>query len=77
MSTNSEDVPRAGFLGVHEVARLLGCSPRTIYTWVSQGAIPYRKVGRNVRFDEAEVRNWTKPQSDPHRSRILTKRPIF
>lgn len=70
----SEDSPRSGFLGVRDVARLLDCSPRTIYSWIGQGAIPYRKAGRRVIFDESEIRNWTKPDSDLHRLAILTKR---
>jgi excisionase family DNA binding protein len=73
MST-SENGPRQGFLGVREVAKLLDCSPRTIYSWISQGTIPYRKAGRRVLFDEAEVRSWTKPDSDLHRAPILTRR---
>jgi excisionase family DNA binding protein len=70
----SDDRPGRAFIGVNDVAKLLGCSPRTIYTWVSQQAIPYRKAGRRLIFDETEVRNWTKPDIDPHRFSILTKR---
>jgi excisionase family DNA binding protein len=72
MSTNID--ARPGFLSVHEVAKLLGCSPRTIYSWIAQGAIPVRRAGRKVLFDEAEVRNWTKPQADDRRVSILTRR---
>ncbi len=52
MTTNIDNRP--GFLNVHEVARLLNCSPRSVYNWISQGTIPYRKAGRRVLFDEAE-----------------------
>jgi excisionase family DNA binding protein len=62
------------FLNVAEVAQQLGCSPRTIYTWVTLGVIPYRKAGRKLLFDEAEVCSWTKPHPDVHRAPILTKR---
>jgi len=65
MTTNVDNRP--GFLNVREVAKLLNCSPRTVYNWISQGTIPYRKAGRRVLFDEAEVRSWTKPRSDLHR----------
>jgi len=66
MTTNVDNRP--GFLNVREVAKLLNCSPRTVYNWISQGTIPYRKAGRRVLFDEAEVRSWTKPRSDLHRA---------
>jgi len=51
------------FLNVSEVAQLLGCSPRTIYAWVSMKLIPFRKAQRRLIFDEAEVREWTKPNA--------------
>jgi len=73
MST-SEDNLGSRFLGVGEIAKLLNCSPRTIYAWISQGAIPYRKAGRRIIFDESEIRNWTKPDPDSHQFPILTKR---
>jgi len=59
MTTNVDNRP--GFLNVREVAKLLNCSPRTVYNWISQGTIPYRKAGRRVLFDESEIRSWTKP----------------
>ena len=70
MHTNSE----SEFLGVHEVAKLLNCSPRTIYGWVSQGVIPFRKAGRKLLFDESEVRSWTKPEPSRYRDPILMRR---
>ncbi len=33
------------FLDVKEVAEMLRAKPGTIYDWVSQGRIPYRKAG--------------------------------
>jgi excisionase family DNA binding protein len=49
------------FLDVDEAAELLSVSPRTIYGWVQQGRIPYRKAGRRVLFVESELLEWTKP----------------
>ena len=72
MTTNIDNRP--GFLNVHEVAKLLNCSPRSVYNWISQNTIPYRKAGRRVLFDESEIRNWTKPNSGLHRAPILTRR---
>ena len=49
------------FLSVDEAADLLSVSKRTIYGWVQQGRIPYRKAGRRVLFLESELLEWTKP----------------
>ena len=49
------------FLSVDEAAELLSVSKRTIYGWVQQGRIPYRKAGRRVLFLESELLEWTKP----------------
>jgi excisionase family DNA binding protein len=53
------DAPR--FLDIDEAAELLSVSKRTIYGWVQQGRIPYRKAGRRVLFLESELLEWTKP----------------
>ena len=49
------------FLDVDKAAELLSVSKRTIYGWVQQGRIPYRKAGRRVLFLESELLEWTKP----------------
>jgi excisionase family DNA binding protein len=49
------------FLSVGKAAELLSVSKRTIYGWVQQGRIPYRKAGRRVLFLESELLEWTKP----------------
>jgi excisionase family DNA binding protein len=49
------------FLSVDEAAELLSISKRTIYGWVQQGRIPYRKAGRRVLFLESELLEWTRP----------------
>lgn len=51
----------AKFLSVQEAAEFLRVSPRTVYGFVSQRLIPYRKVGRRVLFLESELIEWTKP----------------
>lgn len=38
-----------------ELAETLGISTRTISHWMSQRLLPYRKIGRTVLFDPAEV----------------------
>lgn len=54
--------PSAGtrLLTVEEVAELLRLRPRTIYNMVSRRQIPFRKAGRQLRFAEAEIDEWTK-----------------
>ena len=47
------------FLTVEEVAELLRVSPRSVYDWVSQGIIPYRKAGRRTIFLLDEIIEWT------------------
>lgn len=55
---------RPQFLDVKEVAEMLRTRPRTIYDWVSQGRIPYRKVGDRTIFLLDEILDWTKPDSE-------------
>ena len=43
-----------------EAAQILGVSILTIYGWTSSRKIPFRKVGRLLRFDQAELENWTR-----------------
>lgn len=49
------------FLSVQEAAEFLRVSPRTVYGWVSQRALPHRKAGRRVLFLESELVEWTRP----------------
>jgi excisionase family DNA binding protein len=58
---NGEDARSDRLLDVGEAAGLLNVSPRTVYGWVSQSRIPYRKAGRRVLFLESELMEWTKP----------------
>ena len=46
------------FLDVGQVAEMLGLSVAAIRRWVLIGYIPYRKIGREVRFSAAEVQEW-------------------
>ena len=65
MSTNqagSNDV-RPKFLNVRELAELLRIKTRTVYEMVSQGRIPYRKVGDRTIFLLDEILEWTRPNA--------------
>ena len=45
-------------LSIGEIARHLGVSVSTIYSWVNQRKIRYVKVGRLVKFDLADIEAW-------------------
>ena len=51
------------FLDVGQVAEMLGLSVATIRKWVLIRYIPYRKLGRAVRFSAPEIREWLKTRS--------------
>ncbi len=47
-------------MSVKEAAHLTGLSAHTVYGMVSQRRIPFVKVGRLVKFDEAMLHAWLK-----------------
>jgi len=47
-------------LNVGQVALMLGLSAATIRKWVLIRYIPYRKIGRAVRFSASEIQEWAK-----------------
>ena len=61
----SED-PQSGFvtdrpqplLRPEAVARLLACSPKTVYAWAASGLLPSLRLGRLVRFKPADVQRF-------------------
>ena len=57
------EISRPQFLTVEEVAKLLRVSPRSVYDWVSQGQIPFRKAGRRTIFLLDEILKWTNERS--------------
>jgi excisionase family DNA binding protein len=40
------------------VARLLACSPKTVYAWAASGSLPSVRLGRLVRFRPADVQRF-------------------
>lgn len=50
-------------LDINEAAALLRLKPRTIYAMVAERRIPYRKAGRLLRFERAELLEWSKEQA--------------
>ncbi len=43
------------FVNIGELADMLNVRVHTIYVWVSQHKIPYRKFGKALRFDPEAV----------------------
>ena len=54
------------FLTVSEAAKLLRITTRSIYQMVAESRIPYRRVGRAVRFEQTELMEWTKGEANGH-----------
>ena len=44
-----------GTWGTPEAARFLGCTESTLRAWVSQGRVPYVKLGRLTRFLKSDL----------------------
>jgi len=45
-------------MDIMTLANILNVKPMTIYGWIHEGTIPHLKLGRLVRFDEREIRDW-------------------
>lgn len=54
----AHDPGSLNLFGVSELARELGVSRHTIYSWVAQRRIPYLKVGRLLRFERRAIAAW-------------------
>jgi excisionase family DNA binding protein len=47
------------------VARVLACSPKSIYVWAARGALPSVRLGRLVRFRPSDVRRFIESNVAP------------
>uniref|UniRef100_A0A7V3RH52 DNA-binding protein n=1 Tax=candidate division WOR-3 bacterium TaxID=2052148 RepID=A0A7V3RH52_UNCW3 len=45
-------------IDIQTLSALLSVKTKTIYDWVHKAYIPYIKVGRLIRFDENEIKQW-------------------
>ena len=45
-------------IGVKEAAELLDISTKTIYRWITDGKIPYNRVGTQYRFSRGRLQEW-------------------
>lgn len=53
------------FLTIQEAADYLKVRPATLYAWVHQRTIPFRKHGSRVVFEAAELRAWSEKRRVP------------
>ena len=52
-------------ISVKEAARYLGVRVSTIYNWVHERKIPFRKHGRRLVFNKASLERWSKERETP------------
>jgi excisionase family DNA binding protein len=57
--------PVEKLLDIAEAASLLGVKPQTLYLWVSQKRIAYRKIGRLVRFRMSDLEEFVDQVRQP------------
>jgi excisionase family DNA binding protein len=48
------------WLSVDEIAKYLGISRDTVYTWIANKQLPGHRVGRLWKFKRAEVDEWVR-----------------
>ena len=69
-------------LTVKELSGQLQIKPSTLYAWVAQHKIPYRKIHGLVRFDPTEIERWIAsfvhplPSPAPKIGHITTSRQV-
>lgn len=50
--------PKKKYLNIKELSELTGYSLSTIYRMTSERRIPFIKLGKNLLFDDEDIRNW-------------------
>ena len=58
-------------LSVQQVARVLGLSITTVYSWVYKGRLPFVKIGRRTLFRPSEIERWVSERSRREKPRKL------
>jgi excisionase family DNA binding protein len=54
-----------GYITNSEMAARMQVTPRTIDSWMAKGLVPFRKIGRTVRFDWDEVCEHLRARNQP------------
>jgi excisionase family DNA binding protein len=52
------------------VARLLACSPKTVYGWAASGRLPSVRLGRLVRFRAQDIRRFIEVHAEPRQGAV-------
>jgi len=57
-SNHIQDIQAKEYLSPDEVELLYGFKKTTQAKWRMQGVIPYKKIGRFIRYNHQELKNW-------------------
>ena len=60
---NTQDLAVKEFLSPDEVERLYGFKKSTQAKWRMQKLIPYKKIGRFIRYDHKELKEWIRQKA--------------
>src|SRR5437667_9253299 len=60
-------------LNAKQLEALIGIDKKTIYGYVTQGIIPHVRIESNVRFREAEIKDWLERHT--YRPKWMKQRP--
>ena len=69
----ASDTQPERLLKVKEAADFLSVKTRTIYAWVQERRIPFRRAGRLLRFDRAELSAWALAQAENKSAKELLR----
>jgi len=47
-----------------EAGRYLNIKRSTLYRWVEKRSIPFKRIGRLIRFDAGEIKRWIELHSE-------------
>lgn len=61
-------------LTIKEVSVWLNIKSSTLYLWVAQGKIPYRRIHSLIRFEKDAIERWVESFCQPRRLSLRTRR---
>lgn len=64
-------------LSVKEAATYLRVSPTTVYQLISDGALPHRRIGRQIRIRPADLESYQRETSKAKRQSLAELRKCF
>lgn len=57
--------PPSEVLTLHQAAKLLQVSEKTLWSQSRAGAVPHFKIGRQYRFNKSELLDWARSSKSP------------